>query len=707
MEASDAFVAKIAAAGNALTYSTYLGGSLFDQANGIAVDSAGNAYVAGYTASPNFVAINAVQSTLAGLYDAFVTELGPAGNTLVFSTYFGGTGSDEANAIALDSSANIYVGGQTGSMNLPLTAAYQTVNTGGAVGWVARMGVTAVPPQLPSVISVSPASGSGTAVTFIAQYSDPAGATALVNVALLVNSSASTSFGCYVSYNIASNTFTLADDIASTGSVTVLPNGGSGQNDQCTLNGIGSSATLSGTTLTMTVSLVFQASFAGNQSVYLWAQDANTNTGLVSKGVWTATAPAPQPSAVSVSPNANTGASQTFQFVFADTQNPSNIVATAMLFAPSLSSFTNTCYLVYDAVDASIQLEYDAVNGSNAKSINSTATLSNSQCTVGATSVTFSGLSLILTVSITFNGPFSGVKNIYMYAAEGSGALNTGWVQNGTYTVAAGGVPVVNSAVPGSGTGPAQRFSFTVSDAGGSSYITDIAVLFSTHNSAVNECQIVWDRLANVISLSYDIPANGTTEMVLGSNTIASNSQCSLKAATSQVVFGATSVVLTLDLQFNATFSGSKNIYLLAAEQTINTGYVQVGGWTVTGGAPTADSVTPSSGAGSNLISFTFSATDSVSVNNITSVAMLYHHRSPYQHRQRVFPALQRDDGDHWTLRQYRHGAFDQRHGIVGIALQFAMRGGVLVSVDFREFGAGDGPAPVFHPGIRWVEDRL
>ena len=621
---ADAFVAKISAAGTALAYSTYLGGSSFDQANGIAVDSLGNAYVAGYTSSLNFVTANAVQPVFDGMYDAFVTELGPAGNTLVFSTYLGGTGSDEAMAIALDSNANIFVGGETSSINLPLANAYQNVNNGGAVGWVARLGVTAPPPLLPAVVAVSPASGSGSAVTFAAQYSDPAGAAALVNVALLVNSTASTSFGCYVTYNIASNTFALANDVPSSGSTTVLPNGSSAQNDQCTLSGIGSSAALSGNTLTMTVSLVFQPNFAGNQNVYLWAQDGNANTGWVSKGAWTVTAAPPQPTAVSVSPDSNTGATQTFQFVFADTQNPSNIVATAMLFAPSLSSFTNTCYIVYDAVHASIQLEYDAMNGSNAKPIGSTVTLSNSQCSVGAASVTFSGLSLILTVSVTFSGPFSGVKNIYMYAAEGSGIPNTGWVQNGTFTVAAGGVPVVNSAVPGSGSGPGQRFSFTVSDAGGSSYITDVVVLFSATTSALNACQIVYDRPANVVSVSYDNPVNGTTEVVFGSNSVASNSQCALKAFTSTVVFGTTQVVLTLDVTFSAAFAGAKNIYAEAAEPGVNTGWVQIGGWTVTGGAPTADSVTPSSGAGSHLINYTFSASDTVNANNISSVAMLF-----------------------------------------------------------------------------------
>ena len=195
----------------------------------------------------------------------------------------------------------------------------------------------------------------------------------------------------------------------------------------------------------------------------------------------------------------------------------------------------------------------------------------------------------------------------------------------GNYTVAAGGYPVVNSVVPSSGSGPGQRFSVTVSDQGGSGFIQDIAVLFSTSSSiTTNQCLIVYDRVEGTLSLTYDNPANGATVMTFGSNQVASNSQCTLSAATSTVVNGTTQVVLTLSVGFNATFSGAKNVYVEAAEATTNTGWVQVGTWTVTGGTPSADWVNPSSGAGSYLINFTFSASDSMNVNNITEIGMLY-----------------------------------------------------------------------------------
>ena len=94
----------------------------------------------------DFPQSNPVQAAFGGLYDAFVSQLNPAGNTLGFSTYFGGSGSDVANTLAVDASGNMFIGGQTSSPNLPLAAQIQSVNNGGSIGWMARLGVTARAP---------------------------------------------------------------------------------------------------------------------------------------------------------------------------------------------------------------------------------------------------------------------------------------------------------------------------------------------------------------------------------------------------------------------------------------------------------------------------------------------------------------------------------------------------------------------------------
>ena len=111
---ADAFVSELNPSGSALVYSTYLGGSGRDEGYGIAVDSSGNAYVTGYTNSTNFPTMNPLQPIYGGGdADAFVSEINPRGSALVYSTYLGGSGDEFGFGIAVDSSGNAYVTGQT------------------------------------------------------------------------------------------------------------------------------------------------------------------------------------------------------------------------------------------------------------------------------------------------------------------------------------------------------------------------------------------------------------------------------------------------------------------------------------------------------------------------------------------------------------------------------------------------------------------
>ena len=154
--AGDTFVSKLAPDGSALTYSTYLGGSGGDTGYGIAVDSSGDAIVAGQTNSPNFPTTNAAQNALGGADDAFVAALGPAGNGFVYSTYLGGSGSDIARAVAVDAGGNTYVTGQTTSTNFPTVAPFQGSFNGGAYdAFVAKLGNNPIPPAPPSAAAPS------------------------------------------------------------------------------------------------------------------------------------------------------------------------------------------------------------------------------------------------------------------------------------------------------------------------------------------------------------------------------------------------------------------------------------------------------------------------------------------------------------------------------------------------------------------------
>ncbi len=116
---TDAFVVKLNSSGSALAYGTYLGGSATDQAWGIAVDTGGNAYLTGQTESANFPVTPGAFQT--EYRHLFVTKLNPSGTGLVYGTFLGGNSYDEAWAIAVDESGHAYVAGDTASSNFPTT----------------------------------------------------------------------------------------------------------------------------------------------------------------------------------------------------------------------------------------------------------------------------------------------------------------------------------------------------------------------------------------------------------------------------------------------------------------------------------------------------------------------------------------------------------------------------------------------------------
>jgi hypothetical protein len=151
----DVFVTKLNSSGSTLGYSTYLGGSGTQVAYGIAVDSNGSAYATGYNYGGGFPTANPVQAHNAGIYDAFVSVLNPAGSSLLFSTYLGGSQDDFGRGIALDSSGNVYVTGATFSTDFPTTSgAFEPSYMGGPYdAFVTMYNAPAIP-----LVAISPSS---------------------------------------------------------------------------------------------------------------------------------------------------------------------------------------------------------------------------------------------------------------------------------------------------------------------------------------------------------------------------------------------------------------------------------------------------------------------------------------------------------------------------------------------------------------------
>jgi hypothetical protein len=147
----DAFVAKVNRNGTALVYSTYLGGTDFDLGRGIVVDAARNASIVGGTFSTDFPIANPLQAANAGDEDVFLTKLNRTGKALVFSTYLGGSSGEEPSGIALGGSGDAYIQGTTASSDFPVVKPLQPANAGGLDAFVAR-----IRPTIVSDTSLSP-----------------------------------------------------------------------------------------------------------------------------------------------------------------------------------------------------------------------------------------------------------------------------------------------------------------------------------------------------------------------------------------------------------------------------------------------------------------------------------------------------------------------------------------------------------------------
>jgi hypothetical protein len=181
-EKSDIFVSKMSPDGTSLVYSTYLGGSADDSGFGLAVDSAGNAYVTGETQSSDFpVTPNAFQKAFSTgncgsgenplpCSDAFVTKLSASGSALIYSTFIGSRESDRARAIDVDADGNAYITGTTSSQDFPVTAgAYQSTSGGGFDLFVTKLS------QSGSALTYSTVFGGGEFDSAYAIAVDPAG----------------------------------------------------------------------------------------------------------------------------------------------------------------------------------------------------------------------------------------------------------------------------------------------------------------------------------------------------------------------------------------------------------------------------------------------------------------------------------------------------------------------------------------------------
>jgi len=410
----DAFLAQLSRDGDTLVYSTLLGGSGNDIGWAVAVDTAGNAVLAGSTDSLNLPVQNAWQPGYGGGGDAIVASLNAVGSAWNFVAYAGGSGVDQASGVAVDSARNIFVTGYTASANFPVTAgAYQGGARGGYDAFVMKMGPSG------TLLYSTVFGGSGAdAATALAVGSDGevwvGGYTTSNNLPLVdpLQNSNHGGFDGFVSE--------IAPDGASLRFSTYL--GGAGDDR---IWGLARDAT-SGVLLTgYTSSTDFPTTAGALQTV----APAGYNAFL------TRIQPAPQaPVAVSVTPASGSGSRQTFAFHVSDPAGYGNLGTMLVLFNTGVSGF-NACYLWYDVGSSTVALASDAGAWSSPVSLGSSAVLQNSQCSLGtATSFrTAAGNNLVLNLDLYFKPAFAGTNSTFVYIDNRMG-LTPGWQQLGAWT---------------------------------------------------------------------------------------------------------------------------------------------------------------------------------------------------------------------------------------------------------------------------------
>ena len=482
-----------------------------------------------------------------------------------------------------------------------------------------------------AAVSVTPSSGSGMSQTFTLQYSDSTGAASLATVWAYFNATLANpaSSACMLYYNAANNQIDLLNDNATAWMPATLGTATTLQNSQCSLNVATATAARSGNTLTLNVNVTFKPSFAGAKNVYLHAVDiSGSNSGWQQLGAWTATSTVGTASTVSVTPNSGSGATQTFTLLYSDTAGASSLTQVWAYFNATLANpAASACMLYYNAATNQINLLSDNATAWTPATLGSATTLQNSQCSLNVATATVvpNGNTLTLNVSVTFKPAFAGAKNVYLHAVDVSGS-NSGWQQLGGWTVTSGGsgTPSTVSVTPNSGSGASQTFALQYSDTAGASSLTQVWVYFNATlaNPASSACMLYYNTATNQINLLSD---NATAWMpaTLGSGTTLQNSQCSLNVATATVVGNGNTLTLNVSVTFKPAFAGAKNVYLHSVDVSgSNSGWQQLGAWTVTSGAagtPSTVSVTPSSGSSATQ-TFALQYSDTAGAASLTQV---------------------------------------------------------------------------------------
>jgi len=295
----------------------------------------------------------------------------------------------------------------------------------------------------PAPTGVTPTSGTTNSATFSMTFSDPAGLQTLQVVDMLLNNALDGRHACYVAFVPSSNSVFLVDDAGDAGGPyqgMVLPGSSTISNSQCTVNGTGSSVSTSGTTLTLALAVTFKSAFAGNKVVYLSAQDqVNGSSGWQALATWAVPSfsfTGPGVGGVGPAHTSSLGPTN-YTFTFTDTNGWQDLGVLNVLINSAIDGRSG-CYIAFVPSNSTVFLVDDAGDAGGPYSmltLPANGSVSNSQCSVFGqnSSVSASGSTLTLNLSMSFTQGFAGNRIVYMAAR--SNTANSDWQAAGTIGV--------------------------------------------------------------------------------------------------------------------------------------------------------------------------------------------------------------------------------------------------------------------------------
>lgn len=580
----DGFVAKINPSGQ-LVFSTYLGGSAEDRVLALTLSGAGIITVAGHTSSSNFPTASAAFGSLTGGRDAFVTRLSALGNSLLFSTYLGGSGNDAALGLAVDPGGIVVVAGETASTNFPTLNAYRAANAGGVDGFVTRLSSAG------SLLSSTYWGGAGDdRIRGIAVSPDGnlhlTGATASSNLPT-INAAYPSLRGSmdafYTRFNSVASGLAICTYLGGTGGNSLNEESGYGiaidTMGRAWIAGVTPSTDFPG------VSGGYQSGYGGGVSdafiaVFTAGATMEWATYLGGSGLDAATSIAAGSGFVGLS-----GYTTSTNLPLAGALQATNAGTYDAFWAAFPTTSPTPLYISYLGGAGSDSAAASAASGSSLTIAGSTLS---------------ANFPLVTATQYANPGTYGGFASRIRF----------------------GPGPIAVS--PSSGAALTQSFQFTISHANGNASLSNAEFLFNSSFSFVNGCYYSLDRTNNLLRL-YQDAGNTWLSAAIGSGTVLNNGLCSTPASAVTVSTTASAMSVVFPVTFSPSFPGAKTVYANATDSAgLGAGWPQVGSWLATAAsAPTVVAPTPSAGSGLAQ-SFSFPFNDANGAGDIATIYILF-----------------------------------------------------------------------------------